>query len=298
MSNAPTTGLSAWLRHRAYRVLHAISPAFTFQLQKRFSKKCCENWGYRTKQALACPDNAYIKRVPEAGQVQGEFQVMHNGVKVLLGSYYGKDSVKLIRKNRGVHEPQEERIFQEVLPLLAPGGVMIELGAYWGYYSLWFCKEVPRAQAYLVEPIRENLELGKRNFAANALGEAHFTHAWVGDKSGTADDGTRIICVDDFVAEQQLERVTILHSDIQGFEMQMLKGSQQTIKAGKISFCFISTHSVEMHNQCDALLREYGFEILASISPPESYSVDGILVGRWPSAPAIRPLMISRRTRH
>jgi len=277
-------------------MLYAISPAFTFQLRKRFSTKCCENWGYRTKQVLACPDNAYITRVPDAGQVQGEFQVMHNGIKVLLGSYYGKDSVKLIRKNRGVHEPQEERVFQEVLPQVAPGSVMIELGAYWGYYSMWFCKEVRNARAYHVEPIQENLEFGKRNFAANALGGAHFTRSWVGQNSGTAEDGTRIICVDDLVAEQRLEQVAILHSDIQGFEVDMLKGSRKTITAGKISYCFISTHTVELHKGCETFLRDYGFEILASISPPESYSVDGILVGRWPSAPGIGPLSISRRS--
>jgi hypothetical protein len=245
---------------------------------------------------LACPDNAYIKRVPEAGEIRGDFQIMHNGLKVLLGSYYGKDSVRLLKKNRGVHEPQEERIFQEVLRQIAPGSVMIELGAYWGYYSMWFCREVPNARAYLVEPAEQNLEFGKRNFAANSLAFAHFTQAWIGQKSGVADDGHPVVCVDDFVADQKIQHVAILHSDIQGFEVEMLKGSRSTIIAGKISYCFISTHSVELHTACETLLREHGFEVFASISPPESYSVDGILAGRWPSAAAIPPMTISRRT--
>jgi hypothetical protein len=275
--------------------LFAISPALTFQLMKRFSKNCCENWRYRTQQVLACPDNAYVSRVPEAGEIRGDFQIMHNGLKVLLGSYYGKDSVRLLKKNRGVHEPQEERIFQEVLPKIPPGSVMIELGAYWGYYSMWFCKNVPNARAYLIEPVAENLEFGRRNFAANGLAGAHFTRAWVGQKSGVAEDGTKVLCVDDFVAEQKIEHVAILHSDIQGFEVQMLKGAQSAIRAGRISYCFISTHDVELHRACETFLRGHGFEVVASISPPESYSVDGILVCRWPSAPAIPELSISRR---
>jgi hypothetical protein len=285
-----------WLRDRVYRALFAISPALTFQIMKRFSKNCCENWGYRTKQVLACPDNAYIKRVPEAGEIHGDFQIMHNGLKVLLGSYYGKDSALLLKKNRGVHEPQEERIFQEVLRQIPPGSAMIELGAYWGYYSMWFCKEVPNARAYLVEPVEQNLEFGKKNFAANGLAFAAFTQAWVGEKSGVADDGQPVVGVDDLVAAQKLEHIAILHSDIQGFELEMLKGAKKNLSAGRISYCFISTHTVELHAACEKFLQEQGFEIFASISPPESYSVDGILVGRWPSAAAIPPMSISRRT--
>jgi hypothetical protein len=38
--------------------------------------------------------------------------------------------------NRGVHEPLEEFVFQEVLKRLPEACAMIELGAYWGHYSM------------------------------------------------------------------------------------------------------------------------------------------------------------------
>ena len=63
---------------------------------------------------------------------------MHNGVLVQRGSYYGETATVLLELNRGVHEPQEERIFQEVLPYIPAGGSILELGAYWGFHSIWF----------------------------------------------------------------------------------------------------------------------------------------------------------------
>ncbi len=286
--------LVKWFRGCVWKILNFTSPALLHQASRRFSKTCSDNWRERTKRVVACPDNAYIPRVPNAGMVLGDFQIMHNGIKVLIGSYYGKGPSVLLEKNRGVHEPQEERMFQEVLKHVPASSVIVELGAYWAFYSLWFCKEVSGGLAYLVEPAAENLQFGRRNFEANSL-KGHFTRAFVGQRSGTAEDGTRIICVDDFVAEHQLERIAILHSDIQGAELEMLKGSQKTIRDGKISYCFISTHNEDLHRACERLLDEHRFVTLSSICPSESFSVDGMLVCRAPHAPPVPFLPLSRK---
>ena len=283
-------------RGAVWRALYSVSPALTHQVSKRVSKTCWDNWGYRTRQVMASPDNAYIPRVPDAGKTINGYQIMHNGLKVLPGSYYGKGACRLFKKNRGVHEPQEERIFQEVLKQLSPGAVMVELGAFWAFYSMWFCQVVPQARAFLVEPLTENLRFGQKNFEANGM-QGHFTQALVGQHPGTAPDGTRIICVDDFVVENALDRIAILHSDIQGFEIEMLHGAERTIRGGKISYYFISTHSEDLHQACETLLRKHNLVLLDSIPPAESFSVDGILTARASHAPVIPPLSISRKKR-
>jgi hypothetical protein len=241
---------------------------------------------------MACPDNAYIPRVSNAGEVGNDVQVMHNGITVLLGSYYGEGPVQLLRKNRGVHEPQEERVFQHVLKTLAPGSVMLELGAYWGFYSMWFCKEVPHARVYLVEPEEQNLEFGRKNFALNAF-TGTFIHALVGSHSATAPDGLRTLCVDDLIAEEGLDKIAILHSDIQGAELHMLEGAQRVLP--RIDWLFISTHSDPIHHDCADFLVARGFEAVASVTPTESYSMDGILVCRGAHAKPIPPISLSRR---
>jgi hypothetical protein len=286
--------LVKWFKRCVLKIRNFISPALSRQVGRRSSRPSWDNWLERTKDVVACPDNAYIPRVPTAGMILGDFQIMHNGIKVLVGSYYGKEPSDLLEKNRGVHEPQEERMFQEVLKLVPAFGVILELGAYWAFYSLWFCKAVPGGRAFLVEPVAENFQFGQRNFEANSL-EGHFTRAFVGHRSGRADDGTRITCVDDFVAEHELERITILHSDIQGAELEMLKGSQKTIRDGKISYCFISTHNEDLHRGCARLLGKHRFVTLASICPSESFSYDGILVCSAPHAPQVPLIPLSRK---
>lgn len=286
--------LTQYLKSCAGRFLHAVSPALEAQLRRRFSRSRDRDWGYRTQLVESCPDNAFIPRVPNAGEVVDGFQVMHNGLKVVCGSYYGEGPVSMLRRNRGVHEPQEERVFQEVLKVIPPESVIIELGAYWAFYSMWFCKEVAHSHAFLVEPVAENLAYGEKNFAANSL-HGHFTQAVVGRTPAVTDDGMAVISVDDFVARHRLSHVAIVHCDIQGAEVEMLEGCRNTIQEGRVSWFFISTHSDALHADCETFLRDSRFVIVTSVPPSQSYAIDGILVARASSVPGIPPLVISRR---
>jgi hypothetical protein len=99
----------------------------------------------RIEPAASCRDADEIPKIPDAGMVfhdtTGEaIQLMHNGVKVIADGYYGHFNSEIVKKLRGHHEPQQERVFYEVLQLVTAGVVMIELGAYWSYYSCDFIK--------------------------------------------------------------------------------------------------------------------------------------------------------------
>src|SRR5262249_36874471 len=67
------------LRGNVGNPLHAFSPSREPQLRRRFPRPSHENGGYRPRQVRACPDNAFIPRVPEAGQMVDGYQIMHNG---------------------------------------------------------------------------------------------------------------------------------------------------------------------------------------------------------------------------
>eukprot|EP00966_Prymnesium_polylepis_P296337 6845725-Prymnesium_polylepis.1 len=58
---------------------------------------------------------------------------------------------QILRLNKGVHEPAEERLFAEVVGRMPHGAVMIELGSYWAFFSSWFGRAVPRARIFCVE---------------------------------------------------------------------------------------------------------------------------------------------------
>ncbi|MFQ5952839.1 MAG: hypothetical protein ACE5JK_05495, partial [Candidatus Omnitrophota bacterium] len=98
----------------------------------------------KCKEVCAAPDNKYIPRDKNAGKIIDNNLIMHNGLKVRMGefAYYGDFAKIVLTTNKGVHEPQQERIFKEVLKYIPEGGTMIELGSYWAFYSMWFKKEI------------------------------------------------------------------------------------------------------------------------------------------------------------
>ena len=98
----------------------------------------------------SCRDTDAIPKVDNAGAVlsapQGSVQVMHTGVLIAEGCYYGQWMTDIIRHLHGHHEPQEEVVFREIVEQLATDTTrptMLELGAFWAYYSLWMLQRMP-----------------------------------------------------------------------------------------------------------------------------------------------------------
>jgi hypothetical protein len=252
------------------------------------------HWYRRIRLVMDSADNRHIPRVADAGKIIDGCQIMHNGLRILCGSYYGGPMTKLLELNRGVHEPQEERAFGAVLPLVPAGGTMLELGAYWSFYSMWFFREVKDAKCFMVEPEAENLKFGRDNFATNGM-TGSFTQAFVGSSSGKTADGANRIGVDDFLAEHGIGHLSILHCDIQGHEMEMLAGAAKSLGARAVDYLFISTHSNELHHGCVDVLRKHGYRIAADSDLDDTYSFDGLIVACGAHISAPQALEISHR---
>jgi len=188
--------------------------------------------------------------------------------------------------NRGVHEPQEEVVFREVLKDVPEGGTMIELGAYWAFYSMWFAKEVKDARCYMIEPDEANRRLGQRNFAANGLVGKFFD----GD---VRPGGFRL---DRFMARNEIDFATIVHADIQGAERCLLEDSSDLLESRRVGQFFISTHSQKLHCVCQRIFEEHGYLILASADFDDgTYCHDGVLVSRAPNIGGIEPIELPLR---
>lgn len=81
-----------------------------------------------------------------------DYQLMHNGLRVIAGGYHGDWMSEIIARLQGHHEPQEEVIFHEILRHVGPSATMLELGGFWSYYSLWFLKGFEARRAIVLEP--------------------------------------------------------------------------------------------------------------------------------------------------
>ena len=246
----------------------------------------------RANLVMESPDNVFIPRVAQAGRIASGKQILHNGIRIHLGSYYGPEYSQLLLLNKGVHEPQEERVFMEVLKSMPEGSLMIEMGAFWSFYSMWFQRSVKRAVNYMIEPDSFNMGHGKRNFRLNDM-KGVFLQAFVADKSCNGNIPT--ICIDDFVRQNKIDFIHMLHSDIQGFEYSMLEGATVSFDEKKIGYVFISTHSNDIHYKCLQYLQDRQFIIIASASLDESYSEDGLIAARAPYFPGIDAVAISKK---
>lgn len=253
-----------------------------------------EHWEKRKQEILACPDNKAIRRCAEAGAIQKGKQVMHNGIRIQLGSYYGPEYAQVLLQNRGVHEPQEETVFAEVLKHLPPGAVMLELGAFWGFYSMWFNREVTEAKNFLIEPDRFNLGQGKRNFRLNRM-YGHFTQAFVGKKTDRTGK-IPVVSIDEFMQNQKIEKIHILHSDIQGAEVDMLEGAVKAAAEQRIDYIFISTHASDLHHRCLNWLNSHGFRILAEADLDNTFSEDGLIAAAAHVVPVPERVEIAMKT--
>lgn len=245
--------------------------------------------------SLQSSDNAHIPRISGAGEIHHGYQRMHNGQETLAGGYCGPDLLKLIERNRGVHEPQEERVFQEVLGYLPEGAVMLELGAYWAFYSMWFQQRIKKARSILVEPSSQSLAVGKHNFKKNGL-QGEFIQAYAGCAPDIVFNTAPVVTVDEIIKSRGVKILHILHADIQHAERVMLDGCEAAFKNRQIHFVFISTHSNQLHEACEAKLLQNNFEILASINMDDSYSEDGLLAAKLIGVPGPAPFALSRRT--
>ena len=252
----------------------------------------------------SCRDCDLIPKVPNAGQIVMEggerVQIMHNGVRVSAGGYYGDWMAEIITRLRGHHEPQEEIAFHEVLKHLPSDATMIELGGFWSYYTLWFLQKCAASRrAIVIEPDPHHLGIGRANARLNDR-QIEFLQASVGsetilecDFQGETTGPIKIpqVTVGQLLNDRGIARLDLLHCDVQGAETDVLRSCMALLRDGRIRFCFVSTHSHHIsgdaltHQRCLALLKEAGGQILAEHDVHESYSGDGLIVAYFGDRP-------------
>ena len=260
----------------------------------------------RIEMSISCLDSEEIPKVSNAGELDidehGPFQIMHNGLKITKDCYQGPWMTKVIELLRGHHEPQEELAFYEVLKVLRENPsnfqerTILELGSFWGYYSLWFAKEFPRSQVVCVEPDPIHMAVGQQNFLRNGV-IGHFIAAKISQENRLR---SKFLCVSDGVEREVeslsfsgivkragLTSVEIAHVDIQGSEIDLLLDLPNVLQATNMRFIIVSTHDLAIsgspttHQDALRILQENGAYIICEHSVSESYSGDGFILASF-----------------
>ncbi len=282
----------------------------------------------RVAMTLSCRDTDVLPKVPDAGRIRtspgGSVQVMHNGVLIEEGCYYGPWMTQIIRGLDGHHEPQEERVFDAVIRRLeashveasrlgaaVPAPTMIELGSFWAYYSLWFCQVLRGGRAVAMEPDPAYLQVGVRNAALNGLTRRiEFVHGAVGARPGetldfrTESTGAVVPVVQhdlgSLLQHARWHRVDLVLLDIQGAETILLERARTLLSGGRLRFIVVSTHHQSIsgdaltHQRALDLLIGCGGHIIAEHTVRESFSGDGLIVASFDPADRDLTVPISR----
>lgn len=241
----------------------------------------------RIKLTSSCRDCDSIPKHQDAGKIiidNGiKYQYMFNGIKILYDTYHSPWMNDIIINLNGHHEPQEEKCFYFILKTLGNHAAMIELGSNWSFYSIWFNKYINNPLNICIEPINENMVHGNNNSILNDCINIEFIQGCIGKEYKTNvafrnwDNKIHNITQYDVnsIINNKNTYFDIVHSDIQGGELNMLEGSLKAID--NIGYFIISTHE-DKHKKCIKFLDAHDFIILLEHNIIESYSGDGLIV--------------------
>ncbi len=171
----------------------------------------------------------------------------------------------------------------------APIRTILDVGANDGGSARKFIGAFPEATIHCFEPVRATYEELRRTVQAHpsihchqlALGaeegEATIyltphssTSSLVRPDNARGEERVRVTTVDRFVAEQGLGRIDLLKVDAEGFDLEVLKGAEETLTRGGVGFVLAE---VAFHRDS---ARHVLFDEVRDFLVPKGFAVFGI----------------------
>lgn len=202
------------------------------------------------------PDHPGKWRVVDALLRASRLDALHRGREYVArrrGVWWKLDTACWVQRTvfyRGGWDDDEVRL---VLALLPEDGVFVDVGAYFGWYSLVVARERPRARVLALEPVPASFARLEENRRANgisrvtalrlALGAAESTAEMAlppaanggsahlaAPAEGGARERVRVSTLDRVVADERLPRVDVVKVDVEGAEVEVLRGARRTLE--------------------------------------------------------------------
>lgn len=168
-------------------------------------------------------------------------------------------------------------------------GVAIDIGANVGVYTLLFSSAVGAGgRVIAIEPNPENLAFIQRHIELNAIKNVTVIAAAAGDRSGSVafdcgetsstgridtNGGLVVRCVTvDEVMDQAGGRASVVKIDVEGGELDVLKGARATLQKHR-PVVLLATHSRALRGDCARFLEslEYEMHLIDGSSDPDEW---------------------------
>jgi len=153
--------------------------------------------------------------------------------------------------NFGSYEPEDETIS---FNLVEDGCVIFDIGAQLGWYTLTLAKHFPKSRIFSFEPLPTTYQILERNIKRNHIMNVKIQNFGFSDKNSsfdrycpdidpisTSEKGIQnkkvqnnIKCqlkkLDDYVFGENLQRLDLIRCNVEGAELQILRGGEDTIR--------------------------------------------------------------------
>jgi len=205
-------------------------------------------------------------------------------IKEILGSkmcLFPDDPLSQALIRDGIREPEATAVMQKILK---PDWTVIEIGANLGYYALMEAKVVK--QVYAIEPILKNMEALKKSIELNGYKNIKTYQLAIGPSNGEFDilvsrssnistmmadkmsvgvrnwfksysigtEKIKTLTLDSFIENLKIDKVDLVRMDIEGYEIEAVKGMQNTLKnMSKGSYLFIEFHPTFFSDKTEML---------------------------------------------
>ena len=290
-------GLKNSLKSRIERVRYGIDTPFEFllffvdYLRWCFARKRGFFYPYLVQNHVACRREREFKKAKYYHIRDAKLPLLDEETRKILweGTFYSSFYTycflndcydeELIKPyeallNVDFYELRNERVDVRVMP----GDIVVDAGSWIGDFAAY--ASAKGATVYAFEPGRANFQYLQKTAGLNpgiypfreglgvTLGELEMTedvNSSMGNNfliSGTGQkEKVRITTIDALVGEQKLARVDFIKASVQGFEVKLLQGAQETLRrfAPKVA-CFYNYYYYpdlpDMDREIEAILKE------------------------------------------
>lgn len=196
---------------------------------------------------------------------------------ILLGPLKGKKwdlSSGVLEYYLGSYESNKVRLFQKYIKEKM---VIYDIGAHVGYFSLIAATIAKKGQVISFEPNLRNIEYLKRHIEINRCSNVVIKDIAVSDNNGTTffnigkssflgkiskEGNIKVVTrsIDSMVESGEIPSPNFIKIDVEGHEMNVLKGSYNTLRIFK-PMISLDTHGNDLKNKCITFLSSYGYSI-------------------------------------
>ena len=174
---------------------------------------------------------------------------------------------------RGNYEPEKTNA---ILNIVKPNDIALDVGAHIGYFSMLISKIAgSNGHVYSFEPRPLNYKMLSTNIEVNNCSNVTVIKSAIGSFTGkvnfdaTTGTGTGhiskdgnisvdITTIDEFCSSKNIQP-SFIKIDIEGGEVEALKGAEQTILKYK-PIILLATHGDELDKQCEKFLTAKGYK--------------------------------------